>query len=116
MIAKTSQQSYIEILNSGYIGQKQQQVLECIINKNVVSDMDISYLTGLEINCVTPRRGELEKLGLIENIGTATNLITKKQNKIYRYIKSSTKRKLLNAKNRIAKFKKNKKICRVCGK
>jgi predicted transcriptional regulator len=46
---------------------RRETVLKAIRDNPCISDKQISRLTGLPINCVTPRRGELEKMGVIKS-------------------------------------------------
>jgi hypothetical protein len=52
-------------LTKEHLGERQQEVLECIEENFPCSDKQIADYLGLPINCITPRRGELEKKKLI---------------------------------------------------
>jgi len=62
----TKKMSFIkEIKNITKLSRLQAVVLECLKNNGACCDFEISEHTGLAINVVTPRRGELAKKGLI---------------------------------------------------
>lgn len=50
------------------LGDKQKAVYEVLKSKDM-TDMEIAKELGWQINCVTGRRGELVKLGLVKKIG-----------------------------------------------
>lgn len=52
----------------GAVGLRQKMVYDALLAGHA-NDQMLSRLTGLPINCVTPRRGELEKLGLVVCLG-----------------------------------------------
>ena len=66
-IVDTSLMAYQKILPK--LGQKQTVVYNALLHASRcgfdLTDKELSRVLGWEINCVTPRRGELEKLGLI---------------------------------------------------
>lgn len=62
----TSIKAYYEILPK--IGSRQRQVLEAL-SSGPKTNRQISKMTGLEINAVTPRTNELVKLGLVSSRG-----------------------------------------------
>ena len=47
----------------------QEEVYSFLHDHPNITDKDISRLLELDINCVTPRRGELVDLKLVENTG-----------------------------------------------
>lgn len=51
------------------LNRTQRLVLESVYRLGLATDWDVAYDLGLPINCVTPRRGELEKLRLIRECG-----------------------------------------------
>ena len=63
MIQETSLESFMQILPE--LGDRQQQVLDCIRNHISVSNREISSILGLPINSVTPRVKELRDLGFV---------------------------------------------------
>lgn len=67
MVRDTSLQAWQEIQPK--LPQRQQTVYNSIKKHSDCTDLEISKDTGLPINCVTPRRGELEAKGLIESSG-----------------------------------------------
>ena len=69
MISETSKLCYKEIIEEGLLGHMQEEVYICLFDHPDITDKDISRLTGLDINCVTPRRGELVTAGLVESNG-----------------------------------------------
>ena len=62
----TSLQAYQQL---NHISAKQADVLICIHGNPDCTDKQISTLLGWPINCVTGRRNELEKAGLIKSSG-----------------------------------------------
>lgn len=66
MLQQTSLEVYNEIVMTKRLNQMQQTVYDCIQIHPGIPDRKISELTGLRINCVTPRRNELLKKGLIQ--------------------------------------------------
>ena len=62
----TSIKAYYEILPK--IGARQRQVLEAL-SSGPKTNRQISKMTGLEVNAVTPRTNELVKLGLVSSRG-----------------------------------------------
>ncbi len=62
---ETSTEAYLDLKTSGGLGEKQQMVFEAFKHFGDSTDLEISKLIKLPINCVTPRRGELVELGLI---------------------------------------------------
>lgn len=67
MIQQTSLFAWHEI--QPRISASQQSVLDVIRENPGVTDKDIAKMLGWEINRVTPRRGELEKMGKITHMG-----------------------------------------------
>lgn len=55
-------------LNPTTLGTRQQQVCVAIREYGPVTDKKVAELTGLPINVVTPRRGELYYKGLIRKV------------------------------------------------
>lgn len=69
MIQQNSLLSYSKIKTDGTLQKRQKQVYDCIAQNRIVTDKEIAAIILLPINQVTPRRGELVKLGLIEQRG-----------------------------------------------
>ena len=64
----SSLDAYQSILDK--LSNKRKQVLDVIREyPNGIFDKQISMILGWDINRVTGRRGELEKMGLIESVG-----------------------------------------------
>ncbi len=63
----TSKQAYASIVPS--LGFKQQVILNALKSLGPSTHKEIAHYLGLEINKVTPRVGELVKLGLVEDRG-----------------------------------------------
>lgn len=63
----TSLLAYFELQPK--LGQRQATILSAIRSHPNSTDLELSQITGLPINCVTPRRGELEAMGLIVAVG-----------------------------------------------
>lgn len=69
MISDTSLKCYKEIISEGLLSRMQEEVYSFLHDHPNITDKDISRLLELDINCVTPRRGELVDLKLVENTG-----------------------------------------------
>ena len=68
--AQTSIMAYNEIKRDGTLGMRQRQVYDCLKSNGPLTDKELSAILHLPINCITPRRGELEKeKHLIESAG-----------------------------------------------
>lgn len=67
MIQQTSKEAYQKIAPK--LGQKQNSVFEVIRKLGECTDYEIAVFMNVPINTVTPRRGELEKMSLIYNMG-----------------------------------------------
>ena len=68
MIQQTSVEAYESIQPD--LGERQQLILDTIIDNPNVSNHDIAHLLGLEINQVTPRVFELRTMNLVKSHGT----------------------------------------------
>lgn len=66
------------------LGRQQRQVLDAFIGHTLLNDKQLSLLTGLPINVITPRRGELVKLGLLEADCEGVCPITRKKSIFWR--------------------------------
>lgn len=71
MIHPNSREAYRNI--QPRLNRLQAEVLNYIAQKGCVTDRDIVRGLGWEINRVTPRRGELVKMGLIEAAGSTSS-------------------------------------------
>lgn len=77
--ALTSIYSYYDLRgNPKKLGKLQREVYDCIRTHGPIHNRYISELTGIEINVVTPRVGELRKLGFVKKAGTKRDPHTKK--------------------------------------
>lgn len=63
----TSLQAYASIVPT--LGHKQQLILNALKSLGPSTHKEIAVYLGLEINKVTPRVGELVKLGLVQDVG-----------------------------------------------
>lgn len=70
MIRQTSLEAYEEIKPE--LGDRQRQVFLFIERTGQCNNLMISKGTGLPINSITPRTGELKEMGLIEECGKFT--------------------------------------------
>ena len=69
-VQQTSLDAYQEIKSSGVLGFRQKQIYDCLRTNGPLTDKELSSILHLPINCITPRRGELEKeKHLIESAG-----------------------------------------------
>lgn len=71
MIAQTS----LDAFGAVAINARQQQVFYALRGR-VLNDREIAAATGLPINAVTPRRGELADKGLVKEAYTGTDPAT----------------------------------------
>lgn len=67
-VAATSLISYRSLSPKG-LGRRQSTVLAFLIRHGPMSNKQLSEATGWPINTITPRVGELRKLGLVELAG-----------------------------------------------
>ena len=65
MFRQTSLIAYKELVNDVERLNRQQLLVYHVIGLSPQNDKQICGLTGLPINVVTPRRGELVKMGLV---------------------------------------------------
>lgn len=66
MIQQTSLQAFYSLKN---LGDEQRHVYEAIKKLGAATDRQLSKYLGKEINCITPRRGELAEMKLIGEEG-----------------------------------------------
>lgn len=71
MIQQTSLLAYLEVKPN--LGQRQNDVLNAIMFLGKCTDQQIMKHLGWPINCITNRRGELLKKGLIKEAGLIKN-------------------------------------------
>lgn len=66
MYQQTSKEAYEELVKTGKINKRQGQVLN-VLNEHPfpMTNQEISYLSGMPINCVTPRVKELREKGYV---------------------------------------------------
>ena len=90
VVQQTSLMAWEELNNGSELGKQQLEVLNCL-RRSVCSigltDRMIVQRTGLPINCVTPRRGELVKKGFVEESEKALCPIGQKMSIFWRVIK-----------------------------
>ena len=67
MIQQTSMEAYESIKHE--LGERQQLVLDTIVDNPGMSNHDIAHILGLEINQVTGRVFELRTMGLVKSCG-----------------------------------------------
>ncbi len=75
MITETSRQAFEEFKNEGQLGERQQQVLQAYKTYGNHTNLEISFLTGIPINVITPRRNELREAGYVDFKGTRKSII-----------------------------------------
>ena len=67
MVQQTSFLVFEGLIKTGKINKRQAQVMGALFNHPFpVTNMEIVHLTGLPINCVTPRVKELRGKGLVK--------------------------------------------------
>lgn len=79
-VAATSRWAY----ESVEISARQQDVIDALRDLNEASDQRIAAWLGWSINRVTPRRGELVKLGLVARARIEPDPITQRDVSIWR--------------------------------
>jgi transcription initiation factor IIE alpha subunit len=67
-IQYTSLEAY-RVLTKEALGERQKLVFKALEMMGRASDKELSFALGWPINTITPRRGELEEMGLIECTG-----------------------------------------------
>jgi len=83
-VKPTSLEAYIILKHTPILGKRQEQVLQAISEYPNRTDKEISMMTGLPINVITPRRGELVKKGVVKQNGTRKCRITGRKAMIWR--------------------------------
>ena len=83
-VAQTSIDSYRKMQSK--LGERQAEVLEPFLKYPTLRfcDREISRLTRIPINVVTPRRGELAAKGLLEKAGWGWDVETKRNVQMWR--------------------------------
>lgn len=67
-VRDTSLLAYIDIKANGDLGKMQEEVFRIILYADdALTNKEISVLSGLDINCVTPRVNELRKMTIMWN-------------------------------------------------
>ena len=77
MIQPTSLEAYKILIPN--LGERQQQIYDIIIKHSNVSNLDISRISILPINSITPRVKELRDKGLVILSGYKKDHITQKR-------------------------------------
>lgn len=67
MIQQTSMEAYESIQRD--LGERQQLILDTIVDNPGMSNHDIAHILGLEINQITGRVFELRTMGLVKSSG-----------------------------------------------
>lgn len=69
MVQQTSLEAWYEVKDS--LGERQLELLKVFKDNpdKVFTDQELSVRLGLPINCITPRRLELERMKLINCVG-----------------------------------------------
>ena len=62
-VTETSKEAYDSIYDT--LGQRQQEVYDGFLGNGSCTNLELSHLMQIPINCVTPRTNELVKRGLI---------------------------------------------------
>ena len=62
--------TYIDIKREGLLGEMQEKVFDCLCQNEALTDKEIADKLCMAINCIVPRRNELEKMGCIEPVTT----------------------------------------------
>ena len=62
-VTETSREAYHSIYDT--LGQRQQEVYDGFLGNGSCTNLELSHLMQIPINCVTPRTNELVKRGLI---------------------------------------------------
>lgn len=69
VIQQTSLEAYETIVADKSLSRMQRKVFECVEGWGPITNKQVSAVVGLPINCVTPRMGELVKLGKVKKVG-----------------------------------------------
>lgn len=77
MINQASIESYREFSDE-QLGDRQRKVYECIRENGPVTNRELSLITNLPINSVTPRVHELRSCRLVRSIGKRYDTATKR--------------------------------------
>lgn len=74
MMQQTSLYAYAQLIWEPLeLADRQKKVYAVIRNYDAITDRQISMILNWPINTVTPRRGELVKLGVIQKCGCTLN-------------------------------------------
>jgi len=76
MLVQTSIQAYHKIKPT--LGKRQEEVLSIFKENTALTDQEISHILRKPINCITPRRGELVKMGLVVRTAVVKSQYTNK--------------------------------------
>ena len=76
-VQRTSIEAY-RALTKEALGERQKLVFKALEMMGRASDKELSFALGWPINTITPRRGELEEMGLIECVGEQLDLNTER--------------------------------------
>ena len=63
LVRQTSLEAYSRIKKE--LGSRQQEIFDCFEGNGSCTNLEVSKMIGVPINCVTPRTNELVKLGLV---------------------------------------------------
>ena len=74
----TSLLAFYQAEEEGLLGDMQKKIYKAICAFPGRTDKELSIITGMPINCVTPRRNELVKKNYIWDAGTRKCSITKR--------------------------------------
>lgn len=66
-LRQTSLEAYQDV--RAHLGERQAAVIEALRQQETCTDQQLALMLGWSINRITPRRGELVKLGLVEAAG-----------------------------------------------
>lgn len=81
-VQKTSLEAY-RALTAEALGERQKLVFKALETMGRASDKELSFALGWPINTITPRRGELEEMGIIECVGEQLDAKTERNEMIW---------------------------------
>ena len=78
-LEQTSLEAYKDVKTR--LVRRQKEVFKAIVDiRHAACDVEIARQLGWTINCVTPRRGELEQKGFIKKVGTTRSPCGRRMN------------------------------------
>jgi len=82
-VQSTSLEAY-RLLTREMLGERQRLVFKALEVMGMASDKELAFALGWPINTITPRRGELEEMGLVDYAGEQFDSKTQRSEIVWR--------------------------------